>query len=194
MVWERLWLSFLPLCVAVDALGVVPLYWALVQEQPVSQRRQTVHQAAIVAFVVALVFLWISETVFHLMGIQMADVIIAGGLILFALALNDLLHPEKVSYGSGGEVGAVPLGVPIIVGPAVLTTALLVRQRYGLWPTISALSLNILLVWVILQVADGLLQRIGSAGARVVSKVMNLVLAAFAVMLVRQGLTMVLPR
>ena len=194
MVWERLWLSFLPLCVAVDALGVVPLYWALVQEQPVSQRRQTVHQAVIVAFVVALVFLWISEAVFHLMGIQMADVIIAGGLILFALALNDLLHPEKVSYGSGGEVGAVPLGVPIIVGPAVLTTALLVRQRYGLWPTISALSLNILLVWVILQVADGLLQRIGSAGARVVSKVMNLVLAAFAVMLVRQGLTMVLPR
>ncbi len=194
MVWERLWLSFLPLCVAVDALGVVPLYWALVQEQPVSQRRQTVHQAVIVAFVVALVFLWISEAVFKLMGIQIADVMIAGGLILFALSLNDLLHPEKVSYASGGEVGAVPLGVPIIVGPAVLTTALLVRQRYGLWPTISALSLNILLVWVILQVADRLLQRIGSAGARVVSKVMNLVLAAFAVMLVRQGLTMVLPR
>ncbi|MBI4435940.1 MAG: MarC family protein, partial [Candidatus Omnitrophica bacterium] len=98
MVWERLWLSFLPLCVAVDALGVVPLYWGLVQELPAAQRRQTVHQAVMVGFVVALVFLWVSEAVFKVMGIQIADVMIAGGVILFALSLNDLLHPEKVLY------------------------------------------------------------------------------------------------
>ncbi|MBI2884783.1 MAG: MarC family protein [Candidatus Omnitrophica bacterium] len=194
MVWERLWLSFLPLCVAVDALGVVPLYWGLVQDLPPAQRRQTVHQAVMVGFVVALVFLWVSEAVFKVMGIQIADVMIAGGVILFALSLNDLLHPEKVLYAPSTAIGPVPLGVPIIVGPAVLATALLVRQRYGLWPTISALSVNMLLVWVVLQVADGLIQRVGPAVARVVSKVMNLVLAAFAVMLVRQGLTLVLPR
>ena len=98
--------------------------------------------------------------------------------------------PEKTPYGSAEAIGVVPLGVPLIVGPAVLTTALLTRQRYGLWPTVGAISLNVLLTWVALQGANWLMGRLGRNGSRVISKVFSLVLAAFAVMLVRQGLAM----
>ena len=85
----------------------------------------------------------------------------------------------------------VPLGVPLIVGPAVLTTVLLLRQRYGVWPTVAALALNSILSWFALQAADRLMERVGRIGANVVSKVFSLILAAFAVMLIRQGLSMV---
>lgn len=187
-VLDRFWLAFIPLFVAFDAPGLLPLYWVLSQGLPPPQRRQAVHNAVLVALLVALAFLWVSGVVFRFMGIQMADVMIAGGVILFALTLNDLLHPDKAKLGSLEAIGVVPLGVPLIVGPAVLTTVLLSRERYGLWPTVAAVSLNILVTWLVLQGADRLMDRIGRDGAKVISKVFSLVLAAFAVMLIRQGL------
>ena len=190
---ERVWLAFIPLFVAFDVLGLLPVYWALARGLPSSQRRQAVHHAVVVAFLVALAFLWVSGFVFRAMGILMSDVLIAGGVILFVLALTDLLRPEKTPYSASEAIGAVPLGVPLIVGPAVLTTMLLLRERFGLWPTVSALSLNILLTWLVLQAADRMMERLGREGAKVVSKVSNLVLAAFAVMLIRQGLTLAIP-
>lgn len=191
---ERFWLVFIPLFVAFDVLGLLPVYWALAQGLPSAQRRHAVHNAVIVAFVVALAFLFVSKSVFVLLGIEMADVMVAGGVILFVLALNDLLRPEKVQYGSAEAIGVVPLGVPLIVGPAVLTTTLLLRERYGVRITMGSLSLNIFLVWIVLQLADWLMGRLGREGAKVVSKVSNLVLAAFAVMLIRHGLTLVWPK
>ena len=188
---ERFWLAFIPLFVAFDTLGLLPLYWALAQGLPVATRREAVQSAVVVAFVVALAFLTISGYVFQAMGIRLSDVMIAGGVILLTLSLNDLLHPEKRTYGSAESLGVVPLGVPLLVGPAVLTTLLLSRQRFGVWPTVGALSLNVLLAWSVLQAADWLMERIGRNGAAVVSKVFNLILAAFAVMLIRQGLSMV---
>ena len=187
-IFERFWLVFIPLFVAFDVLGLLPVYWALAQGLAGEQRRQAVQNAILAAFLVALAFLWLSEFVFRAMGIQMSDVLIAGGIILFVLALNDLLRPAKTGYGSVDAIGVVPLGVPLIVGPAVLTTLLLSRQRYGLWPTLGALSLNILISWLVLQLGDRLMERLGRDGARVISKVSGLILAAFAVMLVRQGL------
>ena len=189
---DRFWLAFLLLFVAFDVVAVVPLYWMLAQGLPASQRRQAVHQAVLAAFLVALAFLWLSEQVFHVMGIEMPDVMIAGGVILFSLAMRDLHNPEKTVVASVDAIGVVPLGVPLLVGPAVLTTALLSRQRYGLWPTVWGIGLNVLLSWVALLVADRVMERVGRDGARVVSKVFNLVLAAFAVMLVRQGVTILL--
>ena len=189
MAFERFWLAFLPLFVAFDVIGLLPVYWTLAQGIPAPQRRQAVHNAIVIAFVVALAFLWVSGFVFRVMGIQMSDVMIAGGIILFVLALNDLVRPEKSPTPSTPEsIGVVPLGVPLIVGPAVLATILLVRQQYGLRPTLASLSLNILLAWLVLQVADWLMERVGREAARVVSKVFGLILASFAVMLIRQGL------
>ena len=206
---ERFWLAFIPLFVAFDVLGLLPVYWGLAQGLPTSERRQAVHHAVVVAFLVALAFLWVSGCVFRAMGIEMSDILIAGGVILFVLALNDLLRPdgpqgahrpaldvvqEKASSPLSEAIGVVPLGVPLIVGPAVLTAMLLSRERVGLWPTVAALSSNILVTWIVLQVADRLMERLGREGAKVISKVSNLVLAAFAVMLVRQGLAALLTK
>ena len=190
---QRFWLVFFPLFVAFDVLGLVPVYWALAHGLPPATRRRAVDQACMVALGVALAFLWLSGFIFRAMGIRVADVLIAGGMILFVLSLNELLHPEKTQYGSTEGIGAVPLGVPLIVGPAVLTTILLVRQQSGISHTLIAIMLNILVSWMVLQVADTLMERLGREGARVLSKVANLVLAAFAEMLTRHGFASLIP-
>lgn len=193
MNFERFWLAFIPLFVAFDVLGVLPMYWALAHGVPKSERRQAVHNAMVVALLVALAFLWLSNLIFDAMGIRMSDVLISGGVILFVLSVHDLLTPQKTQYASIEAIGVVPLGVPLIVGPAVLTTLLLSQERHGTWATVAALSANVLITWIVLQVADALMERLGQQGARVISKVFNLVLAAFAVMLIRQGLALWIP-
>jgi len=194
VVFERFWLAFIPLFVAFDAVGLLPMYWALAQGVSRPQRRQAVHNAVVIAFLVALGFLWVSGFVFRAMGIEMADILIAGGFIVFVLAVGDLLRPGKTPSGSLEAIGVVPLGVPLMVGPAVLATMLLTRQRYGLWPTVAALSLNVLLTWLVLLAADWLIERVGREGAKVISKVFSLILAAFAVMLIRQGILAAIAR
>ena len=189
---ERFWLAFLPLFVAFDALAVLPLFWGMSEGVPPQQRREAVHKAILVGALVGPAFLLVSQWVLGALGLVVWDMMIAGGLILFALALNDLLRPEKIVAGAIEEFGVVPLGVPLIVGPAVLTTLLLVRQRYGVWVTWAAFNLNMLIAWSLLLMADRLLKLMGREGARVLSKISSLVLASFAVMLVRQGLTALL--
>ncbi|MBI4354080.1 MAG: MarC family protein [Candidatus Omnitrophica bacterium] len=190
---EQIWLAFLPLFVAFDAVGVLPMYWALAQGLSSAKRRAAVNNAVLIAWLVALAFLLVSNPVFVILGIQMADVMIAGGAVLFVLALNELLRSEKPRDVSKEAIGVVPLGVPLIVGPAVLTTVLLLRVRYGLWVTVAALTLNVVLAWVMLRLADAWMERFGREGAKVISKVFGLILAAYAVMLVRQGLAAIAP-
>lgn len=189
---ERFWLAFIPLFVAFDVVGLLPLFWGLSQGMPREQRQEAIHQSTLVAWVVGPAFLLVSEWIFHLLGLQLADVMIAGGVILFGLALNDLLHPEKRAASSPDDLGVVPLGIPLIVGPAVLTTLLVLRKRYGLWMTLSSFGLNLLLTWVVLMAAEWLVHRLGRVSMRVMSKIASLVLAAFAVMLMRQGVTLIM--
>jgi len=193
---ERFWLAFIPLFVAFDVIGLLPVYWALAHEVPASQRRQMVHVAVMVAFFVSMVFLVGSRWVFQMLGIGLADVLVAGGIILFVLMMNDLVRPEKTFGGFAGSadsLGAVPLGVPLIAGPAVMTTILLVREQLGWRPTLAALSLNVLIIWLALEQAGRLMGALGPTGSRVLSKVASLLLAAFAVMLVRHGVLAIWP-
>ena len=188
-VWERFWLVFIPLCVAFDALGLLPLFWGLSEGIPAEQRRQAIHKAAFISAFIGPAFLLVSEWIFKVLGIQLADMMVAGGTILFMLAMSDLLHIENRTERSADALGVVPLAVPLIVGPAVLTTLLLLRQHYGVWLTWSAFNVNVLLTWCLLLSAEHVARWLGREGARVVSKVASLVLAAFGVMLVREGIS-----
>jgi multiple antibiotic resistance protein len=186
---ENFHLVFIPLFVAFDAIGLVPVFWSISQNVAVEKRKSVIHNAILVAWIVGPIFLLLSDWVFAALGVLISDVMIAGGVILFVLALNDLLRPEKASSHSAEDFGIVPLGVPLIVGPAVLTTLLLLNKHYGFSLTWLSFNLNILFVWFVLLCADKMQKWMGREGAKVVSKISNLVLAAFAVMLIRRGLT-----
>ena len=183
------WLCFVPLFVAVDALGTLPIFISLTAGLTRAAVRKVLVQSLLTATAVALAFLGVGKGIFALLGITTADFMIAGGVLLFLLSLRDLLVGEREPLSRDPEsLGAVPLGVPLIAGPAVFTTSLLLVEEYGLIPTLSALLVNIFVAGVIFWAAEFLTRLLGDSGMRALSKIASLILAAIAVMIVRKGI------
>ena len=185
------WHAFIPLFVSLDVVGLLPVYWGLAQRLSANERRRAVSEATATAFLVAISFLLVSRAIFALMGLTLADLMVAGGAILIVLSLRDLLLPDRPPEGRYDNPGVVPMGVPLLTGPAVLTTMLLIRDRHG-WPiTLAALAANMALVFIVLRSSEALMRRLGREGAQVISKVASLVLTAFGVMLIREGIALI---
>lgn len=193
-VWEHFVLAFIPIFVAIDILGVVPLYLALISEQSAEARDTIAFNATATAFVVALAFVLLGEAVFKVMGITLDDFRIAGGIILFILATAELVGAESRTRVTDGQVGIFPIGVPLIIGPSALTTLLIQHKAQGLGLTLAALGANMVIVFLVLRYAAGVNRIIGSGGAKAFAKVANLLLASIGVMMVRRGLEALYPK
>ena len=187
---EQFWHAFIPLFVAFDGVGLLPLFWGFSQRLSAKERRHAVIEAVATALLVSVVFLLVSRFVFALMGLELADVMVAGGAILIVLSLRDLVLPDEAPKGRYPSPGVVPIGVPLLAGPAVLTTLLLVRDRHGWAVASAALAANVAVVWVMLRSSEWLMRRLGRGGAQVISKIASLILTAFGVMLIRQGVAL----
>ena len=182
-------LCFVPLFVAVDALGVLPIFISLTDGLSSSQRRRVLIQSLITAAAVALVFLAIGPTILIALNITVSDFMVAGGILLLVISLSDLLTGEKRQRLVDPEtLGAVPLGVPIITGPAVLTTSVLLANVHGLPLTALALLANIGIAGAIFWFAQPITRFLGNAGTMILSKIASLFLATIAVMLIRKGI------
>ena len=187
------WLCFVPMFVAVDALGILPLFIHLTQGLERPKIRRIIFESVLTATVVALVFLFVGQGILRLLGITVADFMIAGGALLFILSLSDLITAQKQRLQIDPEgPGAVPLGVPLIVGPGVLTTTLLLISQHGLIPTVSATIINIAIAGIVFLMSESINRFLGKAGTRTISKLSSLILAAIGVMMVRKGIMLLI--
>jgi multiple antibiotic resistance protein len=181
-------LCFVPLFVAVDAPGVLPIFISLTDSLTQSQQRKVLIHSLITASAVALVFLAVGPTVLAALNITVSDFMVAGGILLLVISLSDLLTGEKKQRLVDPEtLGAVPLGVPIITGPAVLTTSVLLANVHGMPMTALALLFNIGIAGIIFWFANPITRFLGNAGTMILSKIASLFLATIAVMLIRRG-------
>jgi len=192
-VWNFV-LAFVALFVAVDILGVIPLYLSLTGGLSVDERKRLPRQSTLTATAVGLGFLLVGDAVFRVLGISAADFQVAGGILLLVLSVHDLLSSGKGASATVLTVGAVPIGTPLIVGPAALATLALLVHNYGYPVTLLALGANMALAFLVLSHADEVGRVFGPAGSEVIAKVANLLLAAFGVSLVRRGLVDFLKR
>ncbi|MGB7815131.1 MAG: MarC family protein [Methylotenera sp.] len=183
------WLCFVPLFVAVDAIGVLPMFLSLTQGMDRGKVRRTIYRSVVTAAVVALIFLALGTVILHLLGITVADFMVAGGILLFVLALGDLLTKEKLQRQvDSNNLGVVPLGVPLITGPAVLTTSMLLLNQYGAGWTAVAIIANILIAGTVFFYSGTISRVLGQVGEKIISKIAMLLLAAIGVMMVRKGI------
>ncbi len=183
-------LCFLPLFVAIDVLGVLPLFISLTTGLQKHGRRTLVLEASFTALAVSMLFLVAGKGIFTFLGITLSDFRIGGGIILLVLSVNDLIFAhEQQRRDPGGSVGVVPIGIPLIMGPAALTTILILVNSYGYFLTMLALIANLTLVYLVFNFSDFVNRLLGQAGSRVFSKVASLFLAAIAVMMIRVGIT-----
>src|SRR5687768_16826046 len=112
--------AFIPLFVAIDPIGLAAIFLGLGKGVPAKQRRLIAVQATLTGGAVALVFLFLGTSIFKALGISAGDFQIAGGLILFILAARDLMHSAVVPEELPADFGVVPLGMPLIAGPALI--------------------------------------------------------------------------
>jgi multiple antibiotic resistance protein len=185
---KNILLSFIPLFVAVDAIGVLPIFASLTEGLEKNEKAKVIIQSMLTASGLAIGFILIGRLVFRFLGITIGDFMVAGGAILFCLGITDIINPVKERRIPSKELGAVPLGTPLIVGPAVLTTSLAIVSQYGLIATTVSVIANIMIAGLAFSLSSKLMGFLGDAGSKALSKITSLLLAAIAVMLMRKGL------
>ncbi len=190
--FKELGLSFIALFVAMDALGVLPFLLLLGKDITPEQRSRMVRYAMLTGIGFGLGFVAIGRGVFLALGILIDDFLIAGGLILLILAIRHLITGQLVetrTVGLSSEMLAVvPLGTPLLVGPATLAILLLLTAKYSLAPVIVAFLLNIVVAWLMFTQANRIASLLRQGGLRALSQIASLLLAAIAVMLIREGI------
>ena len=190
---NKFWLCFFPIFMAVNVIGVLPMFMNFTEGLERQKINRIIVQSVVTATIVAVIFLAVGKVILDLLGITVSDFMIAGGTLLFIISLGDLISMERRwSQIDPESLGAVPLGVPLIVGPAVLTTILILVHEYGPLATVAALIVNILLTGVAFWLYAPIIRLLGKSGARTVSKLAALLLAAIAVMMVRKGIVLLL--
>ncbi len=193
---ETFLLAFIPLFVAIDPIGTLPLYLGLTDGFTPPEKKKLAFQAVATAFVVGLTFGAAGHMVFRLLGITPADFRIGGGLLLLIFSIREIFGTSsKSTKGEAPDelVGVVPLGIPLIAGPAMITTLLILHDSHGIVSVMSALIANLGIVLVLLVYSDEIVKRIGDVTPRVVAKVVAIFLAAIAVMMIRSGLQLLIP-
>jgi multiple antibiotic resistance protein len=181
--------AFIPLFVALDPVGLAAIFLALSQGIPPETRRRIANQATLTAGAVALLFLLLGQSIFSALGITVKDFQVAGGLILFILASREIIQRTVQAPVLTEDFGVVPLGMPLIAGPATITTLLLIAQTLGLAVALVALAVNLVFVALAFAASEWLGRLVGSTGLRAVSKIIALLLAAIAVNMIRRGIT-----
>ncbi len=190
LLFKDIVLALIPLFVAIDIFGVLPIYLDFVKDTDLTEEKKIRKNSLITAFSVGLGFLLLGKSLFAVMGISIFDFEMAGGILLLIISINNLLSekPKLISSSDKADLGVVPIGVPLIVGPGVLTTLLIISGIYGYIVVTIAFILNLLIVYIVLKNTRIILRYLGKTGSNAAGKLAALLLAAYAVMMMRVGI------
>ena len=180
--------TFVPLFIVIDALGNLPFVISLSEGMSKHERRKTIHIATLTAAIVGLVFLFFGQFILNVMGISVGSFAIAGGIILLVLSINYMLTGQMIEAIKEEMVAVVPIGTPLVAGPATVTTLLLLATQFPLHLVLVSFTLNLLIVWIIFLLSNQIVGLLGQGGLKAVSSVFNLLLAAIAVTMIIRGL------
>jgi multiple antibiotic resistance protein len=187
---RQLGLTFIPLFVAMDSIGNLPILIALTRDMTASQRSGAVRTAMLTALALGLGFIVIGKAIFQFLGIEVADFLVAGGIILLVLSIKDLVTGKMVEITdstTSEAVGVVPLGTPLVAGPAVLTTLLLLIDQYSILIVVVSLTINLAITYLLFRQCNRVVGFLGKNGVTAISKIVSLLLAAIAISLIRRG-------
>jgi len=186
--WESFVLTFIPLFIVIDALGNLPFVISLSDGMSRHERHRMVHIASATAAIIGLAFLFLGHFIIRVMGISVGAFAIAGGLILLVLSIRYMTSGRMVEIVKEEMVAVVPIGTPLTVGPATITTLLLLVNQFPIYIVLVSFILNLLLTWLIFLLSGQIARFMGKGGLRAVSRVFSLLLAAIAVNMIIHGL------
>ena len=176
---------------AINLAGILPIYHTLTESLGEKERKRLTGLAICAGFSLALSFVFAGQLIFAALRITVNDLRVGGGLVLLVLSITNLVFGDfrNRKPGEGTELGIVPIGIPLIIGPSAITTIIVTQQNTGYIPTILALITNLTIVYTVFYFAPQVIRKMGAGSAKAMAKVASLFLAGTAVAMIRKGIT-----
>ena len=182
------------LLLVADPLGNIPLFVALLRNVDPARRVHVIVRECAIAFAVLIVFMLFGRDILALLGLSDRSLSIAGGVILFLIALRMIFKNEAGIFGDAGTVAGepfiVPLAIPSIAGPTALATVILMVSRAPdrMFESIVALTVAMLVTLALLLFSERISKLVGERGLLAFERLMGLILTAIAVEMLLRGI------
>lgn len=186
--WAEIAQSFLLLILILDPLLGAVVFVTLTKGMSHKERSSQALLAVLVAFVLLVIFLFSGRHLFSLLGVSFSSFMVAGGMILLLLGVEEILGLEFSRKRTDTKAAAIVIGTPLLCGPGAITSVIILEERYGYLVPFLAVVLSLFVTWFILYFADRLAQFLGEKIIEILSRVMGLILAAIAVEYIKEGI------
>jgi MarC family membrane protein len=184
--------AFVLLLLVVDPFGNMTIVNTLMTSVPKERRSRVILRECLIAYAVLLAFMFGGQGFLSLLRLSQLALTIAGGVILFLIALRMVFHPPEQVFGESAkrEPFIVPLAIPLIAGPSALATVMLLvsRDPEALWVWVGALSLTLAATALVLLAGEAIQKLIGNAAVEAIQRLMGLILTAIAVEMLLTGI------
>ncbi len=187
--------AILALFAIVDPIGNIPIFLDIAEHTAPGQSQKAFNTAVAVGVIILLVFSFAGNAILnHVFHIQLADLQLAGGILLLIIAIDHLIFGSlRRSVAVTGtfspyEVGCVPLACPLLAGPGAMVTSLTTLERSGPAAAILAIAVVFGVLWLIMRFIQPIHRILGRMVCTVFSKVMCLFIAAIGVHMIMSGL------
>jgi multiple antibiotic resistance protein len=178
------------LFIIVDPFGNIPIFVGLTNKMPDGPRKKVYNTATLVSFVLLLVFAFTGQEILNIFGLSIYSFEIAGGILLIIIAIRILISGSiNENVESPESIGAVPIAIPLLVGPGAITTTMFNLQAYGIITAILAVVIVLSFTWVILRFINKIYGFLGKTGSLIIARVMALLISAIAIQYILTGIT-----
>jgi MarC family membrane protein len=183
------------LILVLDPFGNLPIVVSVLAKVPPERRPRIIVRECIFAFIILLAFMAGGRTFMQWLNLSDASLTIAGGVILFLIALKMVFPSKEGIFGDvqGGEPFLVPLAVPAIAGPSALAAVMLMASRdpTHMWTWVAAITVGMIVTTVVLLAAPWLQRVLGSQVMTAFERLMGMLLTALSVEMLLNGIRMV---
>jgi multiple antibiotic resistance protein len=181
--------SVIALFVVIDPIGNIPLFIAFTKKLQKAEHKTVSKTAILTAAALLLLFGMAGTQILQLFGITIFSFMIAGGTLLFIIAIELLTYGEwRFARGVKEEVGVVPLAFPLLAGPGSITAVIISYQTSGFFITFSSIIIVMAITYVILRMVNPIYKVLGNRGSMIVSRVFAVIIAAIAVEYIVKGI------
>ncbi|MDE1763270.1 MAG: MarC family protein [Thaumarchaeota archaeon] len=182
--------SVITLLVVIDPIASVPVIMTITGRMEKKQRTSISNVTIVTVAILLFVFAFVGDAIFSIFGISMFSFMIAGGVLLFIVAIELLTHGQW-KFGSQNledESGIVPLAFPLLAGPGALALVILTFEKYGALVTVLSIIIVLGITYAVLRLVGPIYRLLGKRGSMIVTRIFAIIVAAFAVQFVIDGI------
>ncbi len=204
--WHQYLEILTAILVIVDPFGAIPIFISITSDETPKQRANTARIASFTLAVVLIAAALAGEPMLKLLGIRLASFQVGGGILILLLSLsmiNAKVSPtkqtpeEEIEAVAKENVAVVPLAIPLLAGPAAISTVIVFAHRSDDWSAkgfvIFSVILVALLTWLLLRLSIPLSHKLGRTGINTFTRAMGMVLSAIAIEFIATGLLQLFP-